>query len=751
MERLPTSDSEKRRRTRRAPRLLLVLALTVLSGSNVVLARADEGVYPIDVEAAPRPETRAYRIDEPVTIDGVLDEPPWKVATAISDFIQSQPELGYPATEKTVAWVLYDDKNLYVGAICYDSATDKLVIPTLEQDFDSRNSDTFAFSIDTFLDRRNSFLIMINPGGAIKEEQTFNDSRNVDIAWEGVVEQRVRIVDEGWIVEVRVPFTTLRFNPSHEEQSWGLNFLRRIRRKNEESYWAPLQRRDRIHKMSKAGTLHGLQGIPPGRNLKVKPYGLAARNEGIDLAEGVDNELNAGIDAKYGVTSDLTLDLTYRTDFSQVEVDQERVNLTRFSLFFPEKRDFFIENSGSFKFGDVTERSLRSGSSLRDFTLFHSRRIGLDADGLPIPILGGGRLTGRAGEFELGFLDMQTRAKGIFPAENFAVARVRRNFMGRSDVGAMFINRQATDGSGTYNRSYGFDANIRPTPNLVVSSYYARTDDSEITGDQWAGRTVVGFRDAFWDTSAFVKHVGDAFVPRVGFVRRHGMNQGYATLGVHPQRPLPYLQELNPYGEFEHIETLAGELETRTITGALGAEFLDGSTLTARYNDRFENLFEDFEIQPGVVIPVGPYGFREGVIAYQSSRGRPLSGNVGITWGGFFNGSKTTMELSAHWRVDEHLYFDAFVERNDVTLPDAEFSADVYGGRVNFAATTRLYLSGYIQHNAAVKEMISNIRFDFIHSPLSDLFVVYTERRSTEGLGVLDRVFTVKVTKMFEF
>jgi hypothetical protein len=346
---------------------------------------------------------------------------------------------------------------------------------------------------------------------------------------------------------------------------------------------------------------------------------------------------------------------------------------------------------------------------------------------------------------------MQTRAKGIFPAENFAVARVRRNFMGRSDVGAMFINRQATDGGGTYNRSYGFDANIRPTPNLVISSYYARTDDSEITGDQWAGRAVVGFRDPFWDTSAFVKHVGDAFVPRVGFVRRLGVNQAYATLGVHPQRPLPHLQELNPYAEFDYIETLDGELQTRVVTGALSAEFLDGSTLTVKYNDRFEHLFEDFEIQPGAIIPVGRYGFREGIIAYRSSRGRPLSGNVGITWGGFFNGNKTTLDLSAHWRVDQHLYFDAFVERNHVTLPDAEFSADVYGGRVNLAATTRLYLSGYIQHNAAVKEMISNIRFNFIHSPLSDLFVVYTERRSTGGFGVLDRVFTVKVTKMFEF
>jgi hypothetical protein len=315
----------------------------------------------------------------------------------------------------------------------------------------------------------------------------------------------------------------------------------------------------------------------------------------------------------------------------------------------------------------------------------------------------------------------------------------------------MFINRQATDGSGRYNRSYGVDANIRPMTNLVINSYLAGTSDSETEGDAWAGRVAVGWRDPVWDWSAFVKHVGDAFVPRVGFVRRRGVNHVYATFGAHPRPEILGIQELNPYGEIHYIENLDGELETKTVTGALTVEFLDGGMLRFQFNDWYERLFEDFVITEGAVVPVGEYSFQEKRISFQSSKGRSLSADVGVTWGGFFNGDKTTYDVSTLWRFDHHLSLDLFAERNEVSLPDTDFTADVFGTRINYAATTRLYLSAYVQYNAATEELVSNFRFNFIHSPLSDLFVVYTERRHTEGLGVLDRVFTVKVTKMFEF
>jgi hypothetical protein len=730
--------------------LLLVsvcVPFQVVAGGALFEASAQSS---IDVERAARPELHATRTEEPIVIDGRLDEPVWERAEMATGFIQSFPATGAPATERTVARVVYDDENLYIGAVCYDSEPDRIFTLSLRQDFESHNSDVFGITLDTFLDRRNAFMFLINPGGALWEAQNFNDSRHTDVAWEGIVELKTLIHDEGWNVEFAIPLSTLRFDPGQPTQSWGLNFLRRVRRKNEDAYWAPLDKRNRLHRMSRAGTLHGLKGLRGGRNLSIKPYGLAAREKLGSRGGDPHIELNAGLDAKYGITSGLTLDLTYRTDFSQVEVDQEQINLTRFPLFFPEKRDFFIENSGIFNFGDLRERNYRTGSTLKDFTLFHSRRIGLDNEGRPIPIVGGGRLTGRTGAYEFGVLDMQTRSDAGLPPENFAVARIRRN-VGSSDLGAILINRQATSGPTRYNRSFGVDANIRPFRNLVVNSYIARTEDSQVEGDSWAGRVYVGWRDSIWDTSFFLKHVGDAFLPRVGFVRRRGIRHGYATIGAHPRPNIPHVQEMNPYAEIHYITNLDGDLETRTESVGLGYEFLDGGRLNYQINRRFEQLFEVFEIHPGVRILPGSYEFWEGIASYRSAGSRSFSGEVALSWGEFFNGDKTTLDLSARWRPNPHWMLEVFGQRNNVVLPQDTFTADVYGLRLDLGFTTRVFFDALIQYNAAIEETIVNLRFNIIHSALSDLFVVYNERRNVRSGNPIDQVFTVKVTRLFAF
>ncbi|NCW46494.1 MAG: hydrolase, partial [Gemmatimonadaceae bacterium] len=332
----------------------------------------------------------------------------------------------------------------------------------LERDFNTGDSDIFGLVLDTFLDRRNSFLFLVNPKGAVRDEQTFNDSRTIVEAWDGISRVKTTQQDSSWTVEMVIPLRTLRFDASRDPQNWGINFIRRVRRVNETSYWAPLERQYRLHRMSKAGTVEGLTGLKQGRNLQVKPYVLGGNSQGAQVPKSsLGNRSDIGGDLKYGVTPSLTLDLTYNTDFSQVEVDQQVVNLTRFGILFPERREFFIENSGVFTFGDVQERNYRMGADLRDFTLFNSRQIGLTPDGLPLPIAGGGRLTGRVGKWEVGALNMQTQhGAGSAPAENFGVARLRRNVFGNSDVGILAANRQATDGSGAYNRTYGVDANI---------------------------------------------------------------------------------------------------------------------------------------------------------------------------------------------------------------------------------------------------------------------------------------------------
>ncbi|MDP2956875.1 MAG: DUF5916 domain-containing protein, partial [Longimicrobiales bacterium] len=455
-----------------------------------------------------------------IVVDGIPDEAAWREAEEITGFIQAVPDPGTPASERTVVRVLYDAEQLYISAVCYESDMSGIIVPSLEQDYETHDSDMFGVTIDTYLDRRNAFMFLVNPGGAIKDGQVFDNSRNYNIPWEGVMQYRTALLDSAWTVEIAIPFTTLRFAESDGEQSWGFQFSRRIRRKNEDAYWAPLARRELIHKMSRAGTLHGFQGLHAGRNLSVKPYVAASDASGSLTSMGAGHSGgDGGFDLKWGITPRMTADATFRTDFSQVEVDQERVNLTRFSLFFPEKRDFFLENAGTFTFGDVSERNVRMGSSLRDFTLFHSRRIGLDAKGLPIPILGGGRLTGQAGAWNVGLLEMQTRSERGLPAENFAVARIRRNVLGDSDLGAVFLNRQATDGSGTYNRSYAVDGNFHLLGGLIVNSYLAATDNSGAPGgDAWAGRMSLAWRDPLWDVTASLKQVGESFDPGLGFV-----------------------------------------------------------------------------------------------------------------------------------------------------------------------------------------------------------------------------------------
>ncbi|MEX0979998.1 MAG: DUF5916 domain-containing protein, partial [Gemmatimonadota bacterium] len=575
------------------------------------------------------------------------------------------------------------------------------------------------------------------------------------------IEARVELTDSAWVVEMAIPFTTIRFDPNRPEQDWGINFLRRVRRANESSYWSPLSRREVIHRMSRAGTMTGLDGIRAGRNLTVKPFVLGADSRGLQVAEGMQgSRYDAGLDVKYGITSGMTMDLTYRTDFAQAELDQEQVNLTRFSLFFPERREFFIENSGVFQFGDQSERNYRMGASLRDFTLFHSRRIGLAPGGQPIPILGGGRVTGRMGDFDVGVLTMQTESMDGLPGENFTVARIKRNLFGNSDVGVLAVNRQETGdlGSGAFNRSWGVDANIRLLDNLILNGYLAGSDASAEGSSGIAGRAAVAWRDRFWNTSAFVRRVGDDFDPGAGFVRRSGVVHRYATLGVHPQPPVSWIEEVNPYVEVDVVTDLAGRLETREVSAAVSTSLRSGANISVSMNDRFERLSAPFTIARDVVLESGDYGFRQATVSYRSTSARALSGNARVTRGDFWSGTRTAFSAGASWRPRYDLLLDVALERNAVELPEGEFQADVARGGVRYALSTRLSGRAFVQYNRQTDQWVTNIRTNFRHAPLSDVYLIYTERRGRAGLvddalaeGPLERSLALKVTRSFGF
>ncbi|GIW52927.1 MAG: hypothetical protein KatS3mg081_2282 [Gemmatimonadales bacterium] len=715
--------------------------------------RGEAGPIFANPEAAPRPVTRATRATGKITVDGVLDEPSWFQAPALSDFIQSQPRPGYPASERTVVRVLYDSDYIYVGAICYDSEPDRIISVGLDQDFSTHDSDVFGVALDTYGDRQNAFVFITNPAGALFDAQTFDNSRVINRAWEGVVYVKTAVHDSGWTAEFAIPLTTLRFRGSAGEQAWGINFLRRIRRRNEESYWAPMHRYNRLHTMSLAGTITGLEGLRQSRNLSVKPYVLGGNVRGSERPEGqTGTQLDAGVDLKYGITSRLTLDLTYRTDFSQVEVDEEQVNLTRFSLFFPEKRDFFMENAGTFAFGDINIQNYRLGTSPRDFTLFHSRRIGL-LGGRPVPIVGGGRLTGRAGAFDIGILDLQSEALDSLPAENFGVVRLKANVLGSSQIGAIFTSRQATTaGLDTlYNRSYGADFTLRMWDHLLVHSYIAATEGSNLSGDNRAANLLLAWRDRFWDLSGLVKRVGDDFEPGVGFVRRNGMRQAYATVGAHPRPGVLSLQEINPYVEGNFITDLQGELETRELTAALDAEFLSGGLLNFSYTDRYERLVAPFRVSSEAIVAPGIYQFGEFSAGFRSPGGSRFGGGLRLNAGGFYDGTRTTLGLNAFWRPNHHFSMDASAERNRVRLSTGEFTADVYRWRAIYAYSTKLFASALVQYNTSSDEVSVNARINFIHAPLSDVFLVFTERRNLARDELLDRAVTLKITRLLAF
>ena len=648
---------------------------------------------------------------------------------------------------------MYDATTLYVGAHLYDEAPDELIAAGLEQDFRTENSDIFGVALDTYYDRQNAFLFAVNPAGALFDAQAFNDQASVSREWEGIVEVRTSVQDFGWTVEMAIPLNTLRFDASRGEQTWGINFSRRIRRYSEDSLWAPMTRQYRVYKMSLAGTLTGLRGLQQGRNLWIKPFTSVARTEGVAVVEPR-SDVDAGLDIKWGLSPQLTLDVTALTDFSQVEVDEQQVNLTRFSLFFPEKRDFFLENEGIFAFQDARVRNYRLGAGPGDFKLFHSRRIGLSSSREPLPIAGGARLTGRAGSFAVGLLNMQTRSDPAAPAENHSVVRIRRNVLTSSDVGVMFVNRQGTEqGDDSYNRAFGIDGNFR-FGNMLLNSYVAVTDDPTAVGENTAAKLEVAWRNPLWDISAFAKSVGEGFEPDLGFVSRRGFRQGFLTLGAHPQPALPHVEEINPYVDVSAHTDFDGVLETRLVRPGVQVRFLNSSTVTLEHSREFERLDEATSIA-GATVPAGDYSFGLTSLTYNSDGGRPVSGSLSLTRGDFYDGDRTSVGGSVTLRPNFHWFIEGSVQRNRLTLGGEEVDANLYGGRVRYGHNTRTFVNAFVQYNGTTDELLTNLRVNIIHAPLSDVFLVYSERRNqTPAPGeveLVDRVLTLKVTRLFAF
>ncbi len=685
----------------------------------------------------------ALHVESPIVIDGNLDEAAWSLAEPAADFIQNEPRTGEPSTERTEVRILYDDENLYLGVYCFDSlGREGVTLSTLARDYPPRDTDHFTMVFDTFDDNRNGFSLSTNPGGAMRDGQITGDGETRNYDWDGIWYVKTQITELGWQAEIAIPFRTFRFR-DQEQQVWGLNFGRRIRRKNESTHWSAIPRPYATYRVSMAGELNGLSGIRQGKSLYVKPYisSPVVRREGDD----VDFTPDVGLDLKYGVTTGLALDATVNTDFSQVEADQQQINLTRFSLFFPEKREFFLENAALFQ---VKRTGRGPGSGNRDLIAFFSRRIGLSG-GQAVPILGGTRLTGRVGQYRIGLLSIQTDEFEETLSTNFSVARVRRDIFNSSDVGGIFIYKQA---GSEHNRTYGVDTHLRFMRYLEIASFFLKTDTSGLAGKDKAGNIFVGWEDQRYNIQGDYLSIEENFNPEVGFVPRRGIrkSRGAFTIKFRPEERIPWIREVRPSTGIEYITNQDNRVETKNFDQTLSIDFQNGSLFGLTHRVRFERLDEPFSILSTQDVAVGDYVFDEIAANLSSDRSRMFSGSINLRIGEFFDGDQDTYTAGLIFRPTHQFTTNLSWRHNDVDLPSGNFSTDLVTSRINYSFSPRMFLNALIQYNSTVKEITSNIRFNFIHKPLSDLFLVYNESRATDG-EVRERALIAKLTYVFDF
>ena len=692
-----------------------------------------------------------------IDLDGVLEEPAWAEAPMVNNFIQNDPREGEPATFDTDVRVLYDDDALYFGVFARDGEPDRLIVNDIKKDFDTANSDGFRIILDTFRDERNGYTFATNPAGAKWDAQMVSEGREVNANWDGIWDVATRVTDAGWHAEIRIPFRTLKFN-NDDTQSWGLNFERKLRRLNENSYWSPLPRIYDLNRVSLAGTMDDLRGLRPGMNLRFKPYVSSSSN----TLQGrrTTGDFDGGLDVKYGVTSGLVWDFTVNTDFSQAEADEQQINLTRFSLFFPEKREFFLENSGIFQFGPGgRDGGLSGGSARQEMRMFFTRRIGLSEAGDPIPILAGTRLTGRQGEYALGVLNIQQREQNGQPGANFTALRLRRNIGANSDIGAILLSKEQRGSHD--NRVAGFDANARVGRYLTLNGFATRSFAPQSmlpdNGNAYSTRTFIEYQSPTWQSQAGYGGIGKQFTDEMGYVPRTGTHNFDARIGprLRPAAVSKWIRQMQPHWEFDLFTRQDnGRVETSYHGYHMMMTFQNGSSTEMGANAQVEDIPAPFIINSarGIRVNPGRHEFTEYFIYWNTiSSAAPagMTGRVGV--GKFYDGYIRAYRAGPALKLNEHFNANVNLVINDVSLPGGSFVSTLMTAYVNYNFNTRMFFNALVQYNTDSHQWSSNLRFNVIHRPLSDVYLVYNERRDELTGRMLSRAVIAKVTYLLAF
>jgi hypothetical protein len=703
-------------------------------------------------------------------IDGRIDDDVWAAVPPFADFVQQEPDEGRAASERTEIRFLLDRQNLYVAVTCFDSEPQNILVSQSRRDADLGDTDSVRILLDTFDDGQNAFVFGTNPFGIEYDGQVMAEGQTgqgggggggaaFNVSWDADWTVRAQITERGWEAEFAIPLKTLRYNPG-QERTWGVNAMRNIRRKNEQVFLSPVPRGYNLYRVSVAGKLQGLS-LPARRDLKFIPYVAATFNDDKTLrTDTVRRTADVGLDFKWGVRADLTLDLTINTDFAQVEADEQQVNLTRFPLFFTEKRPFFLENAQLFQLGQP-----------QAVDLFFSRRIGLSASGEPIDIVAGGRLSGKLGGYNVGILNMQTESavnersgQVLATANNFSVVRLQRE-VGRSNFGAMFVGRQGVGqyaAANDHNRAYGLDLGWQATTNGRVFAFIARTDSPASRGaSDYAGRAAYTYVHRSYTASAGYTQVGERFNPEVGFLRRRGFRQveGRYNLSYQPER-WPWIRRIQPHANFSVFTNLQNELESSSghwhffdIQTRTGARF---GYLVETQQDRPRREFTVYQDVTGrrVAIPPGQYAWTRGVFEGHTNLSAPISASLLHRIGSYYDGDYHGWSLTVAARAGARLLTEVGWNRDDVKLPGGRFRNDLVPTKVSYAFTRLASVQALLQYNRQASTFSSNIRLALLNRSGTGFFLVYNDRRDTSAFTtdeLLGRSLVAKYTRLFDF
>lgn len=697
----------------------------------------------------------AVPVEEAPIVDGVLDDAVWGVAPPLVDFRQKEPNEGALSSESTTVRVIYTEEAIYFGFRCDDSQPEAVVATERRRDEDLTKDDSVAILLDTFYDRRNAFLFRTNSLGVQYDALLTDEGLDINVSWDEKWESEATRHDSGWTVEIMIPFKSLRMG-QEKEMVWGLELERRILRKNESSYWNTYDRNFKFEDVSQAGVLGGLKNIAQGLRWRIKPYGLAGFEQKPSLTTKgttTNNASNIGLElVKYRPTASLTLDMTANTDFAQTEVDDLVTNITRFPLFFPEKREFFLEGAGIFEFG--TGIGLRQS---RDFKLFFSRRIGLSPRGEVLPIIAGAKLTGRIGSYTVGALNMQTGEEFGIEGRNYGVLRVKRDVLERSYIGAMFTN-QYSSVEGNYNRVFGVDSHFVFADHLNIQGFLAKTETPNLPGDDWSA-----FGRVMWDSDRIFAGaeyllVEKNFDPAIGFVPRRNQRKTVLQLGVRPRPDSEIIRQWILRTRMDYTQNQEGKQESMQYHFITSETIFEtGDRFMIDFHRRFERLFKPFTIRPGVTVPAGSYPGWDVLMIVDGGPNRRIGGSeiarFNYEWG-FYGGNRTEFVLSPQVKLSDAFSIDLIYSLNSVDLPYGEFSSHVINTRANYAFSNKWLTSATVQYSNLDSFVNFRFRLNYIYRPGDDVFLIYNEGRNTNELdpdALVGRSLMIKWTYSFDF